>query len=311
MRCPVRPGRALSRATILVLPVLLLSGCIVQQPAPPPSVHYELGANYESGGVWRYPHEDFTLDETGLAEVVGAHGKLTADGEEFDQSALAAGHPTLQLPALATLTDLDTGRQVLVRVNDRGPVSPGRLVAVTRRTAELLGAPPDAPIRVRMEVQEAESRAMASALRADAPVLNVATASTATVQTETLAPPPGAAQAGHVRQAAASPLPRQTAPGAPPPPVPLRLPEAVRQVAVRPSVLMIDCGGFSRPEYADMLRAKLAGLGAVTTTSYNAPRERAYMVRIGPLRNVAAADAMLARALRAGATDARIVVEQH
>ena len=127
---------------------------------------------------------------------------------------------------------------------------------------------------------------MASALRADAPVLNVATASTATVQTETLAPPPGAAQASHVRQAADAPIPHATATVAAPPPVPLRLPEAVRQVAVRPSVLMIDCGGFSRPEYAAILRAKLAGLGAITTTSYDAPRERAYMVRIGPLSNV-------------------------
>jgi rare lipoprotein A len=307
---PVRSGRTMSRAAIFMLPAMLFAGC-VQKPAPAPTLHYELGANYESGGVWRYPREDFTFDETGLAEVVGAHGELTADGEVFDQTALAAGHPTLQLPALARLTDLDTGRQVLVRVNDRGPVSPGRLVAVTRRTAELLGAAPDAPIPVRVEVQEAESRAMASALRADAPMLDVATASTATVQTETLAPPPGAMQASQIRQAAASPIPHETAPGAAPPPVPLRLPEAVRQVAMRPSALMIDCGGFSRPEYAEMLRAKLAGLGAVTTTSYNAPRDRAYMVRIGPLANVAAADAMLARALRAGATDARIVVEQH
>ncbi|HEY2131959.1 MAG TPA: RlpA-like double-psi beta-barrel domain-containing protein [Acetobacteraceae bacterium] len=300
----------MSRAAIVVLPVLLLPGCL-QQPAPVPSVHYELGGNYQSGGVWRYPHEDFTLDETGLAEVFGAHGKLTEDGEIFDQGALAAGHPTLQLPALARLTDLDTGRQVLVRVNDRGPASPGRLVEITRRTAELLGARPDTPIRVRLEVQEAESRAMANALRADAPVLNVATASTATVQTETLAPPPGATQAIHMRQAASSPIPHETPPSVPPPPVPLRLPEAVRQVAVRPSVLMIDCGGFSRPEYAEILRAKLAGLGAITTTSYDAPRERAYVVRIGPLSNVAAADTMLARALRVGATDARIVVVQH
>jgi cell division protein FtsN len=72
---------------------------------------------------------------------------------------------------------------------------------------------------------------------------------------------------------------------------------------------MIECGDFSRPEYAEILRARLARLGARTVTDYNAPRDRAYIVRIGPLTDVASADAILVRALQAGATDARIVVE--
>ena len=46
---------------------------------------------------------------------------LTADGEAFDQGALAAAHRTLQLPALARVTNLENGRAVLVRINDRGP----------------------------------------------------------------------------------------------------------------------------------------------------------------------------------------------
>jgi rare lipoprotein A len=302
--------RALLRALSATAPLLLLPGCL-RETAHAPSLHYVLGANYQSGGVWRYPQENFSLDETGLATVFGAHGPLTADGEAFDQTALAVGHPTLQLPALAQLTNLENGRQVLVRINDRGPTSPGRLVEITRRTAELLGAAGDTPIRVRLQVQEAESRAMASALRPDAPALSVATAAPGTVQTESLAPPPGVAQSGIKRSIstpqAAAPTPASLS--APASPVPLRLPEAVRQVAVRPTTLMIECGGFSRPEYAEILRARLARLGARAVTDYNAPRDRAYMVRIGPLTDVASADATLARALQAGATDARIVVE--
>jgi rare lipoprotein A len=57
------------------------------------------------------------------------------------------------------------------------------------------------------------------------------------------------------------------------------------------------------------MRNQLASLGAVTTTSYTAPRDRAYVVQIGPLPDVASADATLARARRAGATDARIIVD--
>jgi rare lipoprotein A len=288
--------------------MLLLPAC--QRHAPPtPSLHYVVGAGYVAGGVWRYPREDFSFDRTGLAVVYGAHGPLTADGEAFDQTVLAAGEPTLQLPALATLTNLANGRQIQVRINDRGPADPGRMVVITRRAAELLGASGSTPIPVRLAVQETESRAMAAALRADAPVLAVATAASAGVQSESLAPPPGAAQERGVRHAAADPHPVGTAMAAAPPPVPLRLPETVRQTVVHPVAPVIDCGGFGRAEYADILRARLAGLGARTTTDYNAPRDRAYMVRIGPLPDIAAADAMLARALAAGAADARIAVE--
>ena len=55
--------------------------------------------------------------------------------------------------------------------------------------------------------------------------------------------------------------------------------------------------------------ARLSSLGAQTSTSYDAPRDRAYRVRIGPLGSVAAADAMLDRTIRAGVNDARIVAE--
>ncbi len=289
-----------------LLSLLLLAGCA--RGGPPPSPHYVLGGPYQAGGVWRYPREAFVYSETGLASVVGAHGRLTADGEAFDDTALAAGHPTLQLPALARITNLENGRQVQVRLNDRGPDSPARIVELTGRTAELLGAADPAAIRVRLEVVEDASRRMAAELREDAPNLRLATVPSGTVQAESLAPPPGAAQAGRVRQAATVPV-ATAAPVAADPAVPLRLPEAVTQVWVAPGQLMIDCGGFSRPDYADILRQRLASLGARTTTSYNAPRDRAYMVRIGPLPSVAAAEAMQLRAMQAGATDARIVVE--
>ena len=78
---------------------------------------------------------------------------------------------------------------------------------------------------------------------------------------------------------------------------------------MHPSNLAIDCGDFAQLQYAEVMRARLSQLGARTTTSYDAPRDRAYMVRIGPLPTVAAAEAMRRRAVTAGATDARIVVE--
>lgn len=303
----------MNRAAPLLLAVSLfaaLAGCGPRGggPAPVPAPHYVLGPPYQLGGVWRYPREQFAGSDTGLATMASREPGLTADGEAFDPGALAAAHRTLQLPALARVTDLQTGRAVLVRINDRGPAEPGRLIAVTRRTADLLGETGSAPFRVRVELQEAESRQLAAALATAAP-LEVATAPPGTVQAETLEPPAGAAQSNRGRVAAADPAVMAASPGAPAVTVPLQLPEQVWQGAPSPGTLYVECGSFARQQYAAIMQRRLAELGARVTTDPDAPREAAWQVRIGPLRDTAEADAALDRALRAGVSDARIIVD--
>ncbi|CAH2604316.1 Rare lipoprotein A precursor [Rhodovastum atsumiense] len=294
-----------------LLPVLLLAACVggchtgPRQAAPQPG-RYVVGEPYQTGGLWRYPREQFEYADTGLAAVAGAHAPQTANGETYDPTALAAGHRTLQLPALARVTSLETGRAVLVRINDRGPADPGRLIELTPRAAELLGGG-KGPLRVRVQLLEAESRAMAGAL-AEVPLLSVATAPRGGVQAESLAPPPGARQAVRVRGAAAGPVAQATG-NAAVPTVPLRLPEQVWQQPADPGLLYIECGSFARLEYARVMQHTLAGLGPQVSTDYNAPRERAFRVRIGPFADTTQADAMLDRTLRAGVSDARIVVD--
>ena len=65
---------------------------------------YVVGAPYQVGGLWRYPLEDFSLNETGIA-VVTSKGGGTANGESFDAANLAIAHRTLQLPAIARVTN--------------------------------------------------------------------------------------------------------------------------------------------------------------------------------------------------------------
>ena len=150
------------RLACALLLVLLAASCHRPPPANP---HYVLGAPYQAGGVWYYPRESYEGQETGLATVYSSgHAELTTDGEAFDQTALAAAHQTLQLPAVVRLTNLENGLQVLVRINDRGPASPHRLIEVTRRTATLLRFPADAAVRVRLEVLPAESHAAVDAV---------------------------------------------------------------------------------------------------------------------------------------------------
>ncbi len=289
---------------LLLVPAGILAGCTARRPPAMP--HYELGGSYQAAGFWHYPREEFARSETGLAEVIGTHAPMTADGEAFDQTALAASHPTLQLPALARLTNLDNGRSVVVRINDRGPASPWRAVGITRRTAELLAAADPKAIPVRLEVLEDESRRMAAALRPES-TLDVARAPRPDVQVENLAAPDGARQSATQAAVRSDHTPEVQAPAAAA--VPLRLPEAVTQFPVRPHDFTIECAAFSRADYANLLRGQLQSLGAVTVTDYAAPRDRAYIVRIPGIATAAAADALLQQARSAGATDARIVVE--
>ncbi len=160
---------------------------------------------------------------------------------------------------------------------------------------------------MQLDMVEDESRAMANALRPELR-LEMASAPAALVQSESLAAPAGVTQAATQVASRAAPQAPAAAPASALA-VPLRLPEEVTQYQVRAHDYVIQCAAFSRADYANLLRARLQSLGAVTITDYAAPRDRAYVVRIPGIATVAAADALLAQARTAGATDARIVVD--
>ena len=287
------------KPALVLLLGLLATSC---HGASPPSPRYVLGPPYQGGGVWYYPSESYDARETGLAMVYRSrHSDLTADGEVFDQSALTGAHQTLQLPAVVQLTNLENGSQVVVRINDRGPATPHRLVEVTRRVAALLRFANDDAARVRLEVLAQESHAAADALPG-VPKLDIAAAPVGAVQQTPLPPPGGTATGapGHAlepEQQAASPAPTIAV-----------LPETVLQRAPDPGQLFIQLGTFQTYQYAAMQRALVARLGA-HIVSARQERQQTHRVMIGPLATVELADMTLDQVLRAGVTDARIVVE--
>lgn len=128
---------------------------------------YKVGNPYTVSGVRYYPREDFRLVETGIASWYGPnfHGKRTANGEIYNQNDLTAAHRTLQMPSLVRVTNLENGRSVVVRINDRGPFKRGRVIDVSRKAAELLGFIGNGTARVRLEVLEKESRQIAEAAK--------------------------------------------------------------------------------------------------------------------------------------------------
>jgi rare lipoprotein A len=264
------------------------------------------------GGVWSNPREDYALAESGLAVVLpdGARGRRTANGESYDPAALVAAHRTVQLPAVLLVWNLDTGREVRVRVNDRGPEAPGRVLGLSRRAAALLGMAPGEPARVRIAVDPELSRAVVQGLPgAEGPRIAVAAAPVAAVEREQLAPPPGARAAAAVGLARPEPVPRPapvlaSAAGPPTPPAPVRLPEEVTQRGIVPSRLAVEAGTFFRRDLAERRAAVLGG----RVEALGSGRQPQFRVRIGPFQRVEEADRALEAALRRGIADAKIVL---
>ncbi len=113
---------------------------------------YVIGNPYKVAGRWYRPQKNNAYDKTGVASWYGPnfHGRLTANGEVFDQYRLTAAHPTLPLPSYVRVQNLTNGRSLIVRVNDRGPFSSSRLIDLSRRAAEVLGYIDDGTARVRV-----------------------------------------------------------------------------------------------------------------------------------------------------------------
>ena len=283
---------------------MLLSGCAhrpMRQGAPAAAAHYVVGGGYEAGGTWYYPAERFEYVQSGIA-TVDAHRSagLTADGELYDPQALAAAHQTLQLPAVVRVTDLDNGRQVELRLNDRGPADPRRLIALTPRAGELLDIPPGGTARVIVATDPVLSRALAEQL-GGGPRVAIEAAPEAAVTAEAL-PPPGAGPAGPaVALGATEAAPASVA-------VPARMPERVELVGVSSGGLYLELGRFSRFTYANQRAARLGGIDA-RVERQSEGRVESYDVRAGPFATIAEADDAMDQAIAAGVTDDRIKIQ--
>ena len=123
---------------LAALSALMLAGCASYRPVSDTPV--QIGRPYTIRGVTYVPAAAPDFDQVGYASWYGSEsGSRTARGEKFRPGAISAAHTTLPLPTYVEVTALDTGRTILVRVNDRGPFAKGRIIDLSRGAAELLG----------------------------------------------------------------------------------------------------------------------------------------------------------------------------
>jgi peptidoglycan lytic transglycosylase len=318
--------QSIQKLALLAAVAVLLGGCAETQlafytakqvgkpSAETPQPSYKIGKPYPINGVYYYPAVNYLYRETGVASWYGAkfQGRRTANGEIFDMNRPTAAHRTLPLPSIVRVTNLENGRALTVRVNDRGPFARGRIIDLSRRAAQLLGFQYKGTAQVRVEILPAESRVLAA--RMATPEMRraglVATAALvpSRVTAQRLDPP------GAVRVAS-------NAPGIPP----ILSPPSDRAMAVRAgrrnlvratmrrpvkvTEIYIQAGAFLRYSNADRARGTLDRFGRAALVRTRVGRESFYRVRLGPIRSIEEADRLLARVSALGYPKARIVVD--
>jgi rare lipoprotein A len=293
--------------------------------------HYRVGAPYQINGVWYSPAVNYNYDETGIASWYGEqfNGRSTANGEIFDLNQLTAAHRTLQLPCIVEVTNLDNGRSLRLRVNDRGPFAYNRIIDVSRRAAQLLGFEGNGTAHVRVRILRDESiRVAEAAMRNDNRNLYAAAAPIAAPMSARPAAEPPPAMVAAAQPPAAShgvPILAQPPPAAqetafdrarslvispaaaeplPPPP------EQIKLLPRRPAGrIYVQAGSFAVAENARRVRARIAPLGSVEMLASSVRGAPMYRVRVGPVATLQEADSLLIAVIGSGYPGARIVVD--
>ncbi len=222
---------------------------------------YKIGQPYQIQGTWYYPREQPDYDETGIASWYGPgfYGHATANGEIYTAQDLTAAHRTLPLPVNVRVTNLDNGKSIVVRVNDRGPYAKGRIIDLSERAADLLGYKQAGTARVRVQFVSRADLAGGRPPPSTTPpeiASAVPAAPAGAVAATDLAPVPGTTVAA-AAPVTAAPLPTPAAPTADDA-VATQPTGIVTQVPVPGAThLYVQAGAFSTYANAARLQARL------------------------------------------------------
>ena len=200
------------------------------------------------------------------------HGQATANGETYDLYGMTAAHKTLPLPSYVRVTNLDNGKSVIVRVNDRGPFYSDRVIDLSFAAAKKLGYAETGTARVKVEgidpVQWWAQRGRPAPMVLAQPKQAVAQAPLRRKLRRWRWPsrsrptPPGAARG---RRAAGA--------------------DRLKNASLPADGLYLQVGAFANPDAAELLKAKLSGVTAapVFISSVVRNQQILHRVRLGPI----------------------------
>lgn len=279
----------------LSLCLLILEGCSSVDETPyttqtfsPPRA---TSRPYQINGVWYYPQSHYELDETGVASHYGGpdgtHGLPTATGERFNMFDLTAAHKTVPLPCVALITNLENGRRIKVKINDRGPFKNNRVLDLSTRAAQVLGFHEKGTALVRIQTLPEESILLAENVKA--------------LEKQGLRPTQLAQTNPQINPPPAPPIPSAVVAQLEAPVSRPLLPQASGEASI---ASLIDA--------APLHPRKPVLETGVKTVPIRHPHlyVQAGARRMGPLKNVAEADRVLDQFLTSGHTEARIIIEE-
>jgi len=281
-------------AAVLIAVSVAMSGCSSNDPfagigspvypgnRPPPKGggRQLIGKPYQVAGQWFTPREQSHYDKVGVASWYGPKfdRRRTSNGEWFDMNYLSAAHPTLPLPSFAKVTNLENGRAVVVRINDRGPFVKDRIIDLSKRAAQKLDMLGKGSARVRVQyIGPAPLNDDGTRLAA----LNKALDHGGNVKT----------------RYAALKKPATTR----------RRPVVLAAAALPQKGYFVQVGAYANPANVARAKARLKNVGPVVVS----PIHGLYRVRLGPLADADSARYALSQVRAAGHTDARLVVAEN
>lgn len=119
----------------------LISNCSTYHKHHVKPGYYKIGNSYTINGVTYHPKNYVNYEEIGMASWYGIedHGKPTANGEIFDRHLITAAHKTLPLPCFVRVTNIKNKKELIIRINDRGPFFRNRIIDLSEKAAKVLG----------------------------------------------------------------------------------------------------------------------------------------------------------------------------
>ena len=264
---------------------------------------YKVGKPYQIQGIWYYPAVNYGYVENGIASWYGPkfHGRKTANGETFDMNIVSAAHRTLPLPSIVRVTNLNNGRAMKIKVNDRGPFAKNRIIDLSRRAAQLLGFERAGTALVKVEIIGDESRRLAMLLQKKPK--RFSTIPSEKVQTVSLPgslnPEPIKIQkdAGQTNFGFNKITNKESH-------------NIVRFVPISENKeIYVQVGAFVYRDLAEKMRKLLVPLGRSMVVAAVIVKRRNFWVLVGPAANVSQGDKLLDQVIASGYPTAKLIVE--
>ena len=254
---------------------------------------YKIGAKYNVGGKYYYPKKDLNYNKTGIASWYGPkfHGKLTANGEIYNQYALTAAHKTLPLPSAVKVTNLKNNKSLILRINDRGPFVNDRIIDLSSKAADMLDLKKAGTGLVRVKVLRDKSLLL-----------------------EKLAKQGSFPEIAELK---GTELPNIVKPNK----VSVKIKDTKNQKVISKKIkynlkdlkkvykIYIKIASFSSSENAEIMKNKVSYIEKVRIYKINKMNKYLYQVKAGPFTSVEKVDELHSLLLKKGMQGAKIVIE--